>query len=137
MYIQSLIKRHFQVSHVDWPLYFSLTGDYVLARFTEHKNTAEIAGKVLCIIDLGHGQQAVMSVSEIVDCCEDFSSMIYEASLWQIKQNINAFLPCLTEIQKEALLLFANSIHDMSITKLDAESAIDEARRLLYGEYVY
>lgn len=104
--------------------------DFVIAQVTNAPDLIEIAGKVLCVMD-----GRFISVTTIHEqcCAHGWNSMIYEAWLWERRNQVFATAKKLNFYERDALLLYAESQESLTISTSEAYAAINEARHDLYG----
>jgi hypothetical protein len=109
---------------------FESMGAFVLARVFEGERLPKIAGEVLLYRDGGFQR-----VEEIYRQCAShgWNSQIYEAWAYITAQNVRSTAKTLGPLGGEALLIYAQSLEPMDVTRSEAIEAIEEAQEALYG----
>lgn len=105
--------------------------DFVIAQISHAPDVIEIAGRVLCAPE---GRFISVATIEKQCCSHGWNSMIYEAWLWERRNQVLDTAKKLTSYEREALLLYAESQESLNISHTDAYAAINEAWRDLYGD---
>ena len=105
--------------------------DFIIARIENTPYLHLVASSVLCFVD-----GTFISIRDIVDKCSShgWNSMVYEAWAWERQNAIHRFAQRLHQPERDALLLFAHFLDPLDNTSADAQAALAEARRALYGE---
>lgn len=105
-------------------------GVFVLAQLFEDETLAQRSSEVLVYLE-GRFQ----SVEEIFERCaaHGWNSTIYEAWAYVTAQNVRSTARTLGPIVGKALLVYAQSLDVMDMTRNDAIEAIGEAQEALYG----
>lgn len=105
--------------------------DFIIARIRNASDIHEVAKKVLCFVD---GE--FISVENIEHKCfnHGWNSMVYEAWAWERQCRIHEFAQGLSQPERDALLLYAHFREPLDASSSDAQEALAEARRALYGE---
>ena len=105
--------------------------NFIIARIQDTPDIHQVASSVLCFVD---GE--FISIQDIVDKCSNhgWNSMVYEAWAWERQNAIHRFAQRLHQPERDSLLLYAHYLDPLDATHADAQEALAEARRKLYGE---
>lgn len=119
---------------IDWHRYCRTMADFVIASFQHpgDSNVVEtIAGNVLA-----YSEGRLVTVSDLTELAAQhgWNSMIYEAWSWEFGNQIRAMARSLPAVQREALMLYAGASGDLDATRSEADDAIHDAQRALYGD---
>ena len=120
-------------NYIDWAKYYATHGDFILAQLRQDVCLPNVAGEVLI-----YEQSKIVSIKELVDRCENhgWNSMIYEAWIWETGNQVRSLLSRFDgTYYYDAILIHANSRHELDATEAEAYEALNEAREALEGVY--